>query len=104
MESGGVGIYVYAAGKGLRGVTASGRHHGGGGTPTTESPLLLRRMRAALFLGGRFALDREALAFFFALLLRCCALPPKPRRTNGPAFVAVANAKALQMPLPPKPG
>ena len=39
-----------------------------------------------------------------AMLLRCFALPPYPRRTNGPASVAVANANALQLPLPPKPG
>ena len=74
VESGVVGIYEYAAGIGLRGVTGDGRRHGGGGTQTTESPLLLRRMRAALFLGCRFAPDGEALAF---CLLRCCcvALP-----------------------------
>ena len=72
VESGVVGVYVYAAGKGLRGVTGTGRHHGGGGTRTTESPLLLRRMRAALFLGCRFALDGEALAF---CLLRCPLTP-----------------------------
>ena len=63
VESGVVGIYEYAAGKELRGVTGSGHHHRGGGTRTTESPLLLRGMRAALFLGCRFALDGEALAF-----------------------------------------
>ena len=39
-----------------------------------------------------------------AMLLRCCALPLYPRRTNGPTSVAVANANALQLPLPPKPG
>ena len=39
-----------------------------------------------------------------AMLLRCFALPPYPRRTNGPASVAVANANALQLPLPLKPG
>ena len=38
-----------------------------------------------------------------AMLLRCSALPLYPRRTNGLASVAVANAKALQLPLPPKP-
>ena len=44
------------------------------------------------------------------IVLACCsaaALPclaPYPRRTNGPASVAVANANALQLPLPPKPG
>ena len=39
-----------------------------------------------------------------AVLLRCHALPPDPRRFNGPTLVAVANAKALQLPLPPNPG
>ena len=39
-----------------------------------------------------------------AMLLRCYALPHYPRRSNGPALVAVANANALQLPLPPKPG
>ena len=39
-----------------------------------------------------------------AMLLHCCALTPYPRRTNGLASVAVANANALQLPLPPKPG
>ena len=73
-ESGVVGIYEYATGNGLRGVTGGGRLHGGGGTRTTESLLLLRRMRAALFLGCRFALDREALAFCL-LRCRCVAVP-----------------------------
>ena len=40
----------------------------------------------------------------FALLLRCHALPPYPRRFNGPALVAGANANARQLPLPPEPG
>ena len=39
-----------------------------------------------------------------AMLPRCHALPPYPRRSHGPALVAVANANALQLPLPPKPG
>ena len=39
-----------------------------------------------------------------AVLLRCRALPPYPRRFNGPALIVIANAKALQSPLPPKPG
>ena len=34
----------------------------------------------------------------------CPALPIYPRQSNGPAPVAVATAKALQLPLPPKPG
>ena len=80
VESGVVGIYEYAAGKGLRGVTGSGRHHGGGGMRTTESPLLLRRMRAALFLCCRFALDGEALAF---CLLRCCYVAVPCPHTPG---------------------
>ena len=80
MESGVVGIYVYAAGKGLRGVTGSGHHHGGGGTRKTQSPLLLRRMRAAFFLGCRFALDGEALAF---CLLRCCCVAVPCPHTPG---------------------
>ena len=44
------------------------------------------------------------LLLLVAMLLRCFALPPYPRRTNGPAPVAVANANAMQLPLPPKPG
>ena len=80
VESGVVGIYEYATGKGLRGVTGSGRHHSGGGTRTTESPLLLRRMRAALFLCCRFALDEEALAF---CLLRCCCVAGPCPHTPG---------------------
>ena len=71
-----VGIYEYASGNGLRGVTGTGRLHGGGGTRTTESPLLLRRMRAALCLCCRFAPDKEALAF--CLLLCCCVAVPCP--------------------------
>ena len=71
-----VGIYEYASGNGLRGVTGTGRLHGGGGTRTTESPLLLRRMRAALCFACRFAPDREALAF--CLLLCCCIAVPCP--------------------------
>ena len=39
VESGVVGIYEYATGNGLRGVTGTGRLHGGGGTRTTESPV-----------------------------------------------------------------
>ena len=56
---------------GFRGVTGEGLLHGGGGTRTTVGPLSLRRMRAALFLGCRFAPDREAIAF---CLLRCCCV------------------------------
>ena len=105
LESGVVGRLGDADGNGFHGVMSDGCLHGGGGTRTTESPLLLRRMRAALCLGCRFAPDGEAFAFLLvAMLLRCCALPPYPRRTNGPASVAVANANALQSPLPPKPG
>ena len=94
-----MGVYEYAAGNGLRGVTGGGRLHGGGGTRTTESPLLLCRMRADLFLGCRCPCF-----LLLEVLLRCCALPPYPRRTNEPASVAVANANALQLRLPPKPG
>ena len=60
-------------------------------------------MLAALFLGCCSAAP-------LGVVLACCsaaALPcldPYPRRTNGPALVAVANANALQLPLPPKPG
>ena len=60
-------------------------------------------MLAALFLGCCSAAP-------LGIVLACCsaaALPclaPYPRRTNGPASVAVANANALQSPLPPKPG
>ena len=60
-------------------------------------------MLAALFLGCCSAAP-------LGIVLACCsaaALPclaPYPRRTNGPASVAVANANALQLPLPPKPG
>ena len=63
VELGVVGIYEYAASNGLRGVTGDGRFHGGGGTRTAEGPLLLRRMRAALYLGCRFAPEGDALAF-----------------------------------------
>ena len=105
VESGVVGIYEYAAGNGLRGVAGDGRLHGGGGARTTEGPLLLRRMRAALYLGCCSAPLRRCPCFpLVAMLLRCCAFPLYPRRTNGPASVAVANANALQSPLPPKPG
>ena len=74
VESAVVGNYEYADGNGFRGITGEGRLHGCGGTRTTEGQLSLCRMRAALFLGCRFATDREALAFY---LLRCCcvALP-----------------------------
>ena len=60
-------------------------------------------MLAALFLGCCSAAP-------LGIVLACCsaaALPclaPYPRRTNGPASVAVANANALQLPLPPKTG
>ena len=103
VESGVVGIYEYAASNGLCGVTGDGRIRGGGGTRTMEGPLLLRRMCAALYLGCCFAPVGDALAFLLvAVLLRCRALPLYPRRTNGPASVAVANANAPQLPLPPK--
>ena len=39
-----------------------------------------------------------------AMPLHCPVLPLHPRRSNGPALVAVANAKAPQLPLPPKLG
>ena len=100
VESGVVSSLGDADGKGFHGVMSDGCLHGGGGTRTTEGQLSLRRMRAALFLGCRFATDRDALAF---CLLRCCCaalpcpLPPANKR-------AAANANALQLPLPPKPG
>ena len=74
VESGVVGNFENADDNGFQGVMGDGCLHGGGGTRTTEGQLSLRRMRAALFLGCRFATDREALAFY---LLRCCcvALP-----------------------------
>ena len=69
-----VNNFENANGNGFRGVMGDGCLHGGRGTRTTEGQLSLRRMRAALFLGCRFATDRGALAFY---LLRCCcvALP-----------------------------
>ena len=39
-----------------------------------------------------------------AMLQRCYALLHYPQRFHGLALVAVANAKALQLPLPSKPG
>ena len=39
-----------------------------------------------------------------AMLLDGHALPLHSRQSNGPALVAVANANALQVPLPAKPG
>ena len=39
-----------------------------------------------------------------AMPLHCPALPLYPPQSNGPASPAVANAKALQLPLPRKPG
>ena len=39
-----------------------------------------------------------------AMLLRCYVLPHYPRRSNGPALVAVAKANALRLPLPPMHG
>ena len=39
----------------------------------------------------------------FATPLQCYALPQYPRRPNEPALVAIANASALQLPLPQKP-
>ena len=60
-------------------------------------------MLAALFLGCCSAAPLGiVLAYCSAAALPCLA--PYPRRTNGPASVAVANANALQLPLPPKPG
>ena len=76
VESVVVGNYEYAAGIGLRGVTAGGRLHGGGGTRTKRGPLFLRRMRAALYLGCCFAPIGDALAF--CLLLCCCVAEPCP--------------------------
>ena len=105
VESAVVGNYEYGASNGLRGVTGSGRLHGGGGTRTTRGPLLLRRMRGCFVPWLLLCARRRRPCFLLvAVLLRCCALPLYPRRTNGPASVAVANAKALQLPLPPKPG
>ena len=103
LESGVVGNYEYADGNGFRGVTGDGRLHGGGGTQTTEGSLLLRGMRAAFFPWLPLCAGQRSPCFLLvAMLLRCCALPPYPRRTNGPASVAVANANAMQLPLPPK--
>ena len=88
---------VYAAGSGLHGVRAGGRLQGGGRTHSTTGPFLLRHMCAALYLGCCVAPVGGALAF--CLLLCCCVPLPLylyPRRSKGPASVAVANAKTLQ--------
>ena len=76
VESGVVGSFEDADGNGFHGVMGDGCLHGGGGARTTEGQLSLRRMRAALFLGCRFATDRDALAF--CLLRCCCAALPCP--------------------------
>ena len=59
-------------------------------------------MHAALFLGCCIAPTGCTPA---CCLLLCCliCLAHYPRRSNGPALVAVANANALQVPMPPKP-
>ena len=98
-------IYEYAADSGLRGVTGTGRFHGGGGY-TNNGESALASPHACCFVPWLpLCAGRRSLCFLLvAMLLHCCALPPYPRRTNGPASVAVANANALQSPLPPKPG
>ena len=85
VEPGGVGSFQNEDGNGFHGVMSDGCLHGGGGTRTTEGQLSLHGMRAALFLGCRFATDRDALAF---CLLRCSALlclaplPPANKRAS----------------------
>ena len=76
VESRVVGSFEDADGNGFHGVMGDGCLHGGGGTRTTKGQLSLRRMRAALFLGCRFATDRNVLAF--CLLRCCCAALPCP--------------------------
>ena len=62
-------------------------------------------MHAALFLGCCSApIWKRPCLLLVAMLLCCHALPPYPRRSNGPTLVAVANANALHLPLLPKPG
>ena len=39
-----------------------------------------------------------------AMPLHCPTFPLYPRRSNGPAPVAVANATTMHLPVPPKPG
>ena len=105
VESGVVGIYEYAAGNRLRGVTGDGRLHGGGGTRKNgESALASPHACCFVPCLPLCAGQRSPCFLLVVMLLRCCALPPYPRRTNGPASVAVANANALLLPLPPKPG
>ena len=110
------------AGRGIRGVRGGGQFRGRGrqwitwGHGCWVSP----QWRGNMNDGGSVLASPHACCFvpwllhcngqrchcflLVAMLLRCFALPPYPRRTNGPASVAVANANALQLPLPPKPG
>ena len=48
--------------------------------------------------------SRHSCFLLVAMLLHCPILPLHPWWSNGPAPGAVANAKALQLALPPKPG
>ena len=110
------------AGRGIRGVRGGGQFRGRGrqwitwGHGCWVSPQwrgnvndggsALASPHACCFVPWLLLCDGQRCPCFLlvAMLLRCFALPPYPRRTNGPASVAVANANALQLPLPPKPG
>ena len=96
-----VGSFEDADDNGLRGVMGVGcRGNVNDGGSALASP------HACCFVPWLLHCDGQRCPCFLlvAMLLRCFALPPYPRRTNGPASVAVANANALQLPLPPKPG
>ena len=83
-----MGNFENADCNGFHGVMGDGCLHGGGGTRTTEGQLSLRRMRAALFLGCRFATDREALAFY---LLRCCCVALPCPHTPGEQYLYISS-------------
>ena len=102
MESGVVGIRVCAAG--VRGVTGDGCLHAGGGTQTKRPRLASPHACCFVHLLLLCTHRRRRCFLLVAVLLRCYALPLYPRRTKGPVSVAIANANALQLPVPQKHG
>ena len=74
-----------------------------GKDPMTGSALVLPHARFFVSWLLQCTHRKQPCFLLVAMLMRCYALPRYPRRSNRPVLVAVANANALQLPLPPKP-
>ena len=95
VESGVVGICEYATGSGIKWgheywTSPRWRGYANNGESALASPHACCFVPWLPLCAGQ----RSPCFLLVAMLLCCCALPPYPRRTNGPVSVAVANANA----------